>query len=368
MGYSINKINSFAEAEQRYKQTKRIISKRHTVEQDVRPIGDRTRKWERIIKVNDNCYALSCGGRADPVFTWGVGDPKIREQYPITDEEIARLSPIVWRKHRDGTETITIRNGAGEWQHNNVYSFLNRALPLGLWFRQTNIGKQFIYVPATGTTVHLPKTTSAPRYVVEHYRNEKKARKGQQWFVRHAASSTAGDDGLSVTFKRDQDGKFTLVGEAPKVMIERTRIDKTAKSAHKDSIKQVFSDAMTFYPMMQSQINWQLKKHTEDEIKRIAKEHKLEKIVGNVYSNLFTHAKPKLVHAIMQDTAHPLRHSFIIAAMFEIHAAITDFWPRSYPELDEEGLDKKRSALVRARFTRWINQVAGFAATVKVEQ
>lgn len=87
----IEKINCFADAEARYNNTKPVVSKLHTLEQDVRPIGARTRKWERIIKVSDTCYALSCGGRVDPVFTWGEADLQIRAQYPITPDEIALM-------------------------------------------------------------------------------------------------------------------------------------------------------------------------------------------------------------------------------------------------------------------------------------
>jgi len=132
----INKLDSFADAEKRYNDTKPVRSKHHTLEQDVRPVGKRSRKWERIIKVDDSTYVLSCGGFFDSVFDWGPGDETFRRQHPVTTEEVVRLAPIVWRKHKDGTETITIRNGAGDWSHNAVYSFVSRALPHELWFRQ----------------------------------------------------------------------------------------------------------------------------------------------------------------------------------------------------------------------------------------
>jgi hypothetical protein len=54
----IEKINSFAEAEVRWNDTKPIRGK----EVDMRPLGKRHRKYERIAKIDDNCYALLDGG------------------------------------------------------------------------------------------------------------------------------------------------------------------------------------------------------------------------------------------------------------------------------------------------------------------
>ena len=364
----INKIDSFADAEARYNDIKPVVSKHHTLEQDVRPLGARNRKWERIIKIDDNCYVLSCGGPADTVFTWGGSDQKFRDQYPITPEEIVRLSPIVWRKHEDGVETITIRNGAGEWQHNNVYSFLNRALPRELWFRQTRVGKQFIYNRSKGQTVHLPKTTSAPRHVIEYYKDQV-ARNGPNnvWANRYAKAYTPGDDGLSVTFKREANGTFTLVGEPHKVMVNRTRMNKELKGSFKADIAALLESAKAFYPMMRSQLNWGLKNQTNVELKEIAEQHKL---VGHAvsYGELFRHTEPKLVQAILKDPEHPMRHGLNIAAMFEIHYAVADFGDNGRSYFDEEEEYDARNKAVRARFNRWISKLGGFTVTTREEK
>ena len=109
----INRLDSFDEVKAWYEKTPVLKSKQHSVEQDIRPIGKRSRKWERIIRVDPNTYVLSCGGNYDPVFYWGWSDNEA--EYPLTTEETAKLAPIVWRKHKDGTETVTVRNGQGEW-------------------------------------------------------------------------------------------------------------------------------------------------------------------------------------------------------------------------------------------------------------
>ena len=52
-----------------YANTKPLVSKCHTLEEDIRPIGDRNRKYERIKKMNDKCYILQDGYHSgDEVF------------------------------------------------------------------------------------------------------------------------------------------------------------------------------------------------------------------------------------------------------------------------------------------------------------
>lgn len=359
----ITSINCFADAEARYNNTKPLVSKHHTLEQDVRPVGNRNRKWERVVRVDANTYALTNGGPADPVFTWGGSDQKFRDQYPITAAEIARLSPIVWRKHKDGTETVTIRNGAGPWQHNHTYSFLARALPRELWFRQTRIGKQFIYNRSQGQTVHLPKTSSAPRHVIEYYKDQKKTAKNQHWVNRYIKAYTPGDDGLSVTFKREANGTFTLVGEPHKVMVDRTRMNKELKASFKADIAGLLESAMAFYPMMRTQLTWAFQNETNRELADIAKEHKINGY-NHSYGRLFAYSEPELMRAILKDPEHPMRHGLNIAAICEINNAMSGL--RNYE--DDEDMNDARNKAVRAHFNRWISKLGGFTVTTREEK
>ena len=329
----------------------------------MRPIGNRNRKWERVVRVDANTYALTNGGPADPVFTWGGSDQKFRDQYPITAAEVARLSPIVWRKHKDGTETITIRNGAGPWQHNHTYSFLARALPRELWFRQTRIGKQFIYNRSQGQTVHLPKTSSAPRHVIEYYKDQKKTAKNQHWVNRYIKAYTPGDDGLSVTFKREANGHFTLVGEAPKVMVDRTRMNKELKASFKADIAGLLESATAFYPMMRTQLTWAFQNETNRELADIAKEHKINGY-NHSYGRLFAYSEPELMRAILKDPEHPMRHGLNIAAIYEINNAMSGL--RNYE--DDEDMNDARNKSVRAHFNRWISRLGGFTVTTREEK
>jgi hypothetical protein len=354
----IPNLSSFDEVAKKYADTKPVRSTLHPVEQDVRPIGKRARKWERIIKVNDHCYALSCGGYADPVFHWGYTDQL--KAHPLTPKDIALCAPIVWRKHKDGTETITVRNGPGEWQHNQAYSFISRALPRELWFRQTREGKQYIYNRAAGQTLHLPKTRTVPRHVLEYHKQQ--AAKGiSSWYIaRYLKAFQTGDDGLSVTFKRESDGKFTLVGEPHKVMIDRTRVNKDEKREFKPHIEALYGWAQTMYPMMRTQLNWSFRMEINKQLEQIAAEHKIKGYTKS-HSILFVDADATLVRAILKDPEHVMRYGFGVAVMMSMHDA-----ERSY-----NGYDGDAEALakhIRARFNRWINGMAGFATKVKMEK
>jgi hypothetical protein len=79
MGYRYysHHLSTFDSVQNWYERTKPVVSKIHKREDDIRPLGNRSRKWERIEKINNNCYAL--------LGAWGVdgiryyGEPKRRE-------------------------------------------------------------------------------------------------------------------------------------------------------------------------------------------------------------------------------------------------------------------------------------------------
>ena len=54
-------LNTFSDVEKLYNITKPLVSKNFSKSQDVRPVWSRTRKWERIIKINKNEYLINDG-------------------------------------------------------------------------------------------------------------------------------------------------------------------------------------------------------------------------------------------------------------------------------------------------------------------
>lgn len=363
----INRLDSFDEVKAWYEKTPVLKSKQHAKEQDIRPIGARRRKWERIIRVDPNTYALSCGGSYDPVFNWGWSDKKA--EFPLTSEETAKLAPIVWRKHKDGTETVTVRNGQGEWQHNHIYSFLARALPRDLWFRINRQGRQAIYNRSEGKEYYLPKTRTVPRNAYEHYK-EQARRSKNSWASKRLEGCQLRFDNMSLTFKRTKEGKFELVGKAPKEFVKKVRVRKDEKAKYKVAIDTVYDWAMTMYPLMRAQLNWGFRNEANKRLSELAKEHGIKNwAIG--WDALFARAEPSLIRSILTDEQHPMRYEFGIAAMFEIHDAVESMErkrSREYKDMPDEDFEKLRRSKSRAAYTRWINKTAGFAKTIKEEK
>lgn len=351
----ITKMDTFDAVAAAYAATKPLVSKNHSKQQDVRPIGDRSRKWERISKIDDNCYIFTCGGYADPVFTWG-GSAAERDAYPLTTEEVVMGAPIVWRRHPDGTETITVRNGAGQHTHNSTYSFISRALPRELWFKQSRIGKQFIYIRPSGTTVHLPKTRTVPKHMFAYFENAVRCNPGG-WASRKSREYVLGDDGLSVTFKRLANGGFEVVGEPPKLMVSRKRVDRGLKKEFKAHIDTLYDWALTMYPMMRAQLNWSFRHEQNKAILEIGRQHKIEG-VHHTSGSILGNADKALVRSIIADPEHPMRYGLGVAAMFAIRDA-------DNATADSDPLRDKH---IRKHFVRWINNLGGFAETIQVEK
>ena len=141
-------LNNFKAVEAKYNSTKPLVSKNHTLEQDIRPVGERRYKWQRIKKLSDDCYALLDGySFGDDVFKWWA----MSDSTP-TPRELHALAPIVWERvvgrneagDRITNEVIKIRNGTGDRAHNTRYVFLDDFLPRSIGFDIQN-GKQFIY-------------------------------------------------------------------------------------------------------------------------------------------------------------------------------------------------------------------------------
>lgn len=361
----INKLDSFDKVKAWYEKTPVLKSKRHSAAEDIRPIGARRCKWERIIRVSPNCYVLSCGGNYDPVFNWGWSE-KLKE-FPLRPQDVERLAPIVWRKHKDGTETVTIRNGQGDWSHNSIYSFLARALPRELWFRINRQGRQAIYNRSEGKEYYLPKTKTVPRHVYEQRKDQAK----QGWRgAEHFKGCQLHFDNMSLTFKRTAEGKFELVGEAPKEFVKKVRVLKDQKVKYRAAIDAIYGWAMTLYPLMRTQLNWNFRHEISRRLQETAKEHGVKNWVLG-WNALFSNAEPSLIRDILTDEQHPMRYEFGIAAMFEIHNAVETTergrnW--EYKDMSDEDFEKLRRSKARAAYNKWINNMAGFAKTIKEEK
>ena len=323
-------IDSFGKVATLYESTKPLVSKCHTREQDIRPIGDRARKHERIKKINDSCYVLMDGyNSGDDVF----GNGYLRQGNGPTEAEVIKLAPIVWRKHRDGSETITVRNGTGlKTSHPSRYSFLHRCLPRGIRF-SIDQGKQFIH--CRGERYYLAKSNTVAAFAVPIW-------SGRVDLV------TSRDDGVALTFRfKDHDVSYDSGGKA-KPIPPVQRIDKLSKTKMKPYLDKFRQWAFTMAPL------WDYGSH--DQVRRVSEE--VSRYVGNKWfrsSEVFKD-NPKLSREIIKDEEHPLRVALAFTIINGTHYdALTEQGGRGYM-----GYANVTESSVKAQYNAKINQVCGF--------
>jgi len=299
---------------------------------NVRPIGDRARKWERIKKINNNCYLLMDGYYSgDDVFRGWYTNPN---EVGPTEAEMINLAPIVWRKHRDGTTTIKVRNGTGQGAHNSRYSFLDRHLPNGMRFIIRN-GKHFI--GTVGAEYYLAKSKTAAKCALpqSEHRN------------RWNSHLTSRDDGVALTFRVDDD-KITFVdGGKPFPVPPKVRVDKKAKAKMKDAIAEFREWAFTMYPLLPVK--------DREYADRMRTEVRETLNVGGWSWDMLNMFDTDVAKHIIRDPEHTLRVHFMYALMGQ-----TDYHLGHTFDSDAE-----HEKAVKAQFNRKINKTCGFTKQVR---
>ena len=251
-------LNSFSDVVKHYDSIKPI---RGT---DIRPLGDRARKWEHIVKVNRNKYVLTNILPED--------DP----QYIYQEDRkgmIAR-APITWlRDPRTGIESIRIRNGSGEYAHTSTYSFIDRATPDPMYFTIDN-GKQFIRARNMNNIIQthfLPKG----KWVHERYFTTWNAALGSNsWLA--SQDFTKNDDKAYLEFELQEfknpstgelDTMYKLVHGQHKEPVTRYRIDKQAKKKYGQACKDLVEWAWTMKDLLVDsyQHSWEVRQQTRDQ-------------------------------------------------------------------------------------------------------
>jgi hypothetical protein len=297
---------------------------------DIRPIGDRRRKYERLVKISDSCYALSDGYHfGDEHFgCWYYG-----EHFTPTLADMEKYAPIVWRKKRDGTEEVTLRNGWGPSAHVNRYNFLYRHSPVHMWFRVRN-GKHFI--ETGGREYYLAKTHTMPKAMHGKFTSN-------QYLPR--AWATTRDDNSAVKFIRIEGGWQHVEGTG-RSLPKAPTVNKDLKAKFKDDIKKFFEWGMAMSPLLP----------LED-----------REYLGIQMADLYTHygqkptweglqPAPTAARAIVRDDQHDAR-----LALWVLFAKdCTDGWSWNAEYLTKTVETKEDLAKVRSRYNTFINKQLGF--------
>ena len=342
--YTDWKINSFAEVEERYNTTKPVISKNHTREQDIRPYGSRSRKWERIEKVNANCYIIWNGDDGDPYqhlyWNWsGNLNPTPKQQM--------ELAPIVW-KRKGNMESIRIRNGSGNYAHCSRYTFLENTLPNTMGFLVDN-GKQYIslYSDRLKTASYLlPKSMYVP------FGNR-----------RRGNGLVETDDKKYLTFERKigepNTTPWQVVGATWEYIGAKTKVDKKAKADIKPHTDKFYEWIVTMYRMLPI-TDWDYRQKMRSELQ--------EWVNDNFPSsfNDFAFGNSHVAYMeIMRDEEHPMRLHLAVDWLSNSNLTTYD-WQTSDHTFTEVNSDVAKQ--VRANWNRYINKQLGLISKASPEK
>lgn len=327
--------NSFEEVEALYNNVKPLGGGQNKGK-DIRPAGDRKRKQERVHKFSDNCYGLMDGGVGDPHGWWGGYHGE------ISDSEALRHAPIVWRKHKDGSQTVTIRNESGQGAHNSRYAFLDRHIPRTMRFSIRN-GKHFIM--HGGKDYFLAKSNTFPATYVNKLKADAKARgvEVSPWMRQFVSR----DDGVALTFKRVSDGNFVLeTGGKALPKPPRTLVKKAQKAKHKKAINDFWDWMVAMAPMIPTD-DWQY--------------------TANMRKELIIHANPEYANRTWFSSREDIPANIAIRILTDYNNPMrlnmaVNFVSQSDIKSAETVDDAKR---VRAQYNRWINKICGFTVTKK---
>jgi hypothetical protein len=206
-------FNSFDEVVKHYNKTKPIRGAR--LSENIRPISQRRYWWNRIIKINDNKYALSDGS-----YMWWA-----RQGMSSVDLVIEHTSPVLWERREDG-DYVTLRSHNKGNISVSRYTFLDRYTPRGMRFEWHQNGKHFV-IDKQGVSHYLPKFN-----VTFDYHTNK--------FEMHEDNK--------VVFKAESDGTFTRANEAQPYQTKR--IDKELDKSYAGKVSELWDWAKVVLPML----------------------------------------------------------------------------------------------------------------------
>ena len=329
MALTYTNYTSFDEVVAHYESIKPVREKGCGTSRNIRPIGDRTRKWERIVKLSRNCYALSDGyHRGDPTFTRWLGNGGKMEYY----------APIVWRKHKDGVETVRIMNmtGPDNGCDPSRYDFIRRHTPRYLDFIQGNARQ---YISTSGLredAIFLAKGKTVTADEQKYYEDSIHYPGRYSWSQRK-------DDNAALVFTRDG-GNWIHNPTTGKEVPKGPQVNKELKAKYRGALKKFFEWGMTMSPLLPLEQQYIMERM--DELRK----HFYPAATGYQPWN------PEWSRVILVDEDHPMRlHLWV---QFACQATDGYGWNPSYAVKDVQTKDDLRR--VRARFNSFFNVNAGF--------
>ena len=311
------RFDSFNEVVSWYERTKPMISKHHEKYHDVRPIGARNRKWERIKKIDDNTYALLDGNYGRTI--WGPPATEDAHHHENT------MAPITWMRREDG-DFIRIRNHAVRNTSVTRYNFLHWHLPSMMLFQYSKQGKHWVKAKtSTGyEEFQLPKCGVRYDY---------------QRKVVH-------DDNVYLMFRVNEDGTFTRVSD--KLTVEVKKVDKDLKKQWRERLDTFYNYCAAIAPMLD--VGWANKHEYVDQLRNYMTERGMHNLPWIRNSK---GVPTDIVREIVTDESHPMRVAYAALVIADIGG-----------KRAIESQDDVRQ--IRAAYNRNMNDALGFYKLEKV--
>lgn len=278
------RLNTFDEVANWFDKTVPIRGQRAA--QVIRPIGQRNRSWERIEKVDENCYFLTDG--------WGSWTTRNLTPTQRTERTsyYTAMAPILWERREDG-EYVRIRNCPNGSGSPSRFNFTRWNLPEGLSFswgdKDHKSGKH--YITAKGVDGHekffLPKFS-----------------------VRDANGQADGDTGQMLWFKRVGNGVWQRVGEIMGEPVKR--LNKAVTQEYKQAINEFYSfmgavvPALGFMNSDARTVYWQMLNDNPTE--RYYWGRKLSTQLN----------RPEVVREVLRTEDHSLRVALAVMVAYEL--------------------------------------------------
>ena len=356
--YRMFGINSFDDIKKRYDETKPIAGKNAHL--NIIPVDNRKRKWERIEKISDDCYAIYDSGMGDPICHNENWKPSYFKG--LTPKISLALAPIVWTRVKGGY-TIRIRNGSGDYAHVSRYSFLNRAMPLGLEFVQTGNGRQ--HIKSKDNDYYIPKSSYMPNYKI--YPAREGGDEYKQW-------EGVEDDHKYLTFFHNDSAvtgsstSWDTRGNTFTFQYPKTRIDKEEKAKHKENTEKFWGWICAVAPLMPSNGNYDTpeRKNYDAYSNRMSDEastwldkqsisgihtgYERELISGN------KEACAEIIKNVMADEEHPLRLPLAWVFVRDVNQGLDYYSTDSHHNLFASIATQGQASTLRAKYNTWINK------------
>lgn len=348
MALTYSRFTSFKMVKDHYESIKPVKEREHGTTRNIRPMGDRNRKWERIVKISNNCYALSDGYHyGDEIFPeWGITEwDSNTKTYIIHKDRLGKMenyAPVVWRKHKDGTETVQLRNMTGSSSGYSItrYDFLRRHTPFGLTFWTGNNANQFVSTggnrnQASYKEFYLPKGKTVPRGTYKYYQ-ERGGNQYRTWMQIKDCKS-------ALVFKNEGNGAWTYVGGGGDTPRQPSQtVKKELKARYKDRIDAFKEWAVTMGAMLPIH-DYEYARQIIQEVTELVKEDGIE---IPTYYNGFHFLDAKYKRRIISNPQHPMRLHLAVHALRDI-----DF---------NKSADPSEIKRIKQRFNTWINKNLDF--------